>query len=105
MTIDAYGDGDYSQEEVRAVAINLLASRRKVRNLKCVLCASVFGVLVARGPRCGIVLAINIVGNEATKETKTIDGRLTDMNGKDVEAATAMYETPPLKCLTRLMIS
>jgi len=90
LTIDANGDGDYSQEEVRAVAINLLASRRKVRNLKRALCASVFAVLVA----CGVMLAINIVGNEATKETRSVDGRLTDTNGVDVETATAMYETP-----------
>jgi len=90
LTIDANGDGDYSQEEVRAVAINLLASRRKVRNLKRALCASVFAVLVA----CGVMLAINILGNEATKETKSVGGRLQDTNGMDVETAAAVYETP-----------
>merc|ERR1719258_709409 len=77
----------YSRQEVHDVAAKLLASQKKVKNLKRVILAGAAAIVLGSALVLGLVFA----ANEASKEVKTSDRQLKDTNGNDIITATAKY--------------
>ena len=77
----------YSRQEVHDVAAKLLASQKKVKNLKRIILAGAAAIVLGSALVLGLVFA----ANEASKEVKTSDRQLKDTNGNDIITATAKY--------------
>ena len=77
----------YSRDEVHTVAAKLLATQKKVKNLKRIILAGAAAVVLGSALVLGIVFA----ANEASKEVKAGDRQLQDTNGNDIITATAKY--------------
>jgi len=77
----------YSRQEVHDVAAKLLASQKKVKNLKRIILAGAVAIVLGSALVLGLVFA----ANEASKEVKTSDRQLKDTNGNDIITATAKY--------------
>lgn len=89
VNIDRNRDGVFSTEEVRSVAVTLLASRKKVRSLKRMLVGGAIAAVLV----CAALLGIMLFANETSKESHVTDGSIVDTDGADVKVKSKTYHS------------